>query len=192
MLVSGLLSYSNLSPLNKIYKKIENKNVVSQADSTNSTETTQSDKVEETIIKMAKKDAAEGVYMGSEYAAFQRECIKQVSPNRSLAIAQVSGLMKNRNQCYDSFNRWVAQLLDLPYKVEVENGPTSFWDTAQVYDQNGEMIAAYDYNGWTSVPTSAEVAKAHELTSVYYSAYHEARQSMKTGDASGTLFNVQA
>ncbi|NMM61658.1 hypothetical protein HBE96_02915 [Clostridium sp. P21] len=194
MLVSKL-SYNNLSPLNKFYKKAEKENIVKESKSTKST---QNNSLEESIIEMAKKDAYNGEYMGREFMALRRACVNKVSPNRSLPMFQASNLMRNRYTFTNELSYWIAKLLELPFKGE-STGISFGQDTAQIYSPNGEMIAAYHWqSGWTSVPTSAEIAKSDELKFAYYKAYHEAREVMKTRnisnarDTQGTLFNAEA
>lgn len=142
MLVSGLSS-SNILLLNKTYQEqeIEKKNTVKETESTESTQS-KSSSLEKTIIEMAKKDASKGVYMDHEFVVLERKCVSEVSPNRSLAIAQVSNLMKNENKkgydLIDGIKRWISELLDLPYKAEIKAGAGH--DTAQIYSHSHKRL----------------------------------------------------
>lgn len=201
MRLSGI-GYSNLLQLNGFCPK----NVKEKVNASKSVEIIQIIKktnLQDTIIAMAKRDAAKGEYMGKEFTELRQACVSDVSPDRSTAMLQVTSFMESGNiNGYDhdkDIDSWMYILLGLPYKAEGVSD--SFGrNTAQIYGENGEMIASYHWeNGWTEVPTSAENARSDELKFAYYDAYCKARENMKksktlnTSNVSiGSVFNVQA
>lgn len=191
MLISKF-NYNNIIKANNIYNNI-NKPV--QCDTDNKSDgikNNKKSKLEETVIAMAKKDAADGVYMGDEFMELRKAYVSEVSPDRNAAIAEVAS-MTSENASFDldcDLDKWIAMLLGLSYKAECSYSSSGL-DTAGIFDGNGELIATYNWqSGWTSVSTSAENERHDELKSIYYNAYHEARQSLKEGQT-GSLLNLQ-
>lgn len=147
---------------------------------------TEKNSLEERIIVIAKRDAANGVYMSSEYAQLEKEAVSECSPNRSAAISQVSSLMTSKKHSTTGGYPLIAILLGLPYKAEMSSGLHGNY--ASIYNEGGEMIASYHWkSGWTSVPTAAENACTDKLTEIYYNAYHEARIAIKSGTAESNV-----
>lgn len=158
---------------------------------------TRAQNLKQTVTEMAKKDAANGEYMGAEFVQLRRACVSEVAPDRTAAILQASSMLDSNTWVdYEKeLDRYIAMLFGLPYKAEASL--PSGQDTAQIYDENGEMIAAYHWqSGWTAVSTSAENARSDELKFMYYDAYHAARNAMKSASGSGgdspSLLNVTA
>ncbi|MGN0143403.1 MAG: hypothetical protein ACI398_00370 [Clostridium sp.] len=191
MLISKF-NYNNIIKTNNVYNNI-NKSI--KCDTINKNDTTKNSKksqLEETVIAMAKKDAADGVYMGDEFMELRKAYVSEVSPDRNAAIAEVTA-RASENASFDldcDLDKWIAMLLGLPYKAECTYSASGL-NTAGIFDENGELIATYNWqSGWTSVSTSAENERHDELKSIYYNAYHEARQSLKEGQT-GSLINIQ-
>ena len=66
-------------------------------------------------------------------------------------------------------------LLSIPYTATICNG-ARFGMTAEIYNQNGEMIAGYRSDGgWTSVPTADESRFQYESNQIYREAYNAAK-----------------
>lgn len=190
MLISKL--NNNMVNTNDVYDNI-NKTVKSDAvNRIDAKKTNEKSELEKTVIAMAKKDAADGVYMGDEFMAFRRAYVSEVSPDRASAIAEFTSMISNK-QSFEldcGPDKWIAMLLGLPYKAEASFSPSGL-NTAGIFNQNGELIATYNWqSGWSSVSTSAENARHDELKCIYYNAYHEARQSLKEGKV-GNLLDIK-
>ena len=57
-----------------------------------------------------------------------------------------------------------------------------FGTTAEIYNENGEMIAGYrDGGGWTSVPTADESRFQYESNQIYREAYRAAEAEIAAG-----------
>jgi hypothetical protein len=135
-----------------------------------------SDEYVEQIKACARKAAADGTNMVSSGYASMRDAQmgKHVSPDRGRAISQVSAMFKNPNLVLHPGEN-LFDLLSIPFTATINRG-AMFGTTAEIYSQNGEMIAGYrDGGGWTSVPTADESRFQYESNQIYREAYNAAK-----------------
>lgn len=151
-----------------------------------------SDSLRETIVAMAKEDAANAVYMGDQFRTLRRSEVEKVAPNRAAAMAKATSIMNSKNNAEslkkmkDADYKWMCMLMGLPYKAQFETGPLG--TGAHVFDENGDEIATYTPGvGWQTRSSKTEITKSDELKFIYYDAYIEARHAMKNG----TVLNTQ-
>lgn len=140
-----------------------------------------SDEYVEQIKACARKAAADGTNMVSSGYASMRDAQmgKHVSPDRSKAISQVSTMLKNPNLVLRPGEN-LFDLFSIPYTTTVCKGAL-FGTTAEVYNENGEMIAGYrESGGWTSVPTADESRFQYESNQIYREAYKAAKAELAT------------
>lgn len=103
-----------------------------------------------------------------------------VSPDREKATSQVSTAINNSKHVGKSGST-LLDLLCIPYTAKVFNGPV-FGTTAEIYNENGEMIAGYrDSCGWFDVPTKDETRFQYESNQIYCAAYKAAQAEMANG-----------
>lgn len=142
------------------------------------------------IEAYAQRDAQAGLYMSPGYIAMEKAYMAaNVSPDRAGAIAKATAQMNQpgpREETYD----WFCEMLDIPYETDVQRGLLGPY--AQIYDENGEMIAAYTPNGsgWTMVPTKAEEAFWQTANQIYYAAHQAAKQALQPEPAAGQTFSL--
>lgn len=195
---AGVLNKSsmyNKKTVNDSYKAVSNE-AKSKVSSVNDIKDDKQSELEKKITAMAKKDAANGIYMDKEFSAFRKAYVAEVSPDRGAAIAQVMSKLNNEKQSFELScdpDPWITMLLGLDYKAEgvySESGHPS----AEIYNEGNELIASYNWqSGWTSVSTKAETARHEEVKMIYYQAYHEARQQLNGNSyAAGSLINIEA
>lgn len=131
------------------------------------------------IKEHAKKDALTGDYMQDDFNAMKQAYRnKYVSPDRSKAISQVSLMMNSRRTWNYGQNILSLFGFGLPYTANIHKGLTR--TTAEIFDQNGEMIAGYhsDNGTWQSVTTTAETQFMRETNRIYRAAWDEARAEL--------------
>lgn len=150
-----------------------------------------SDSLKETIVALAKEDAANTVYMGDQFRTLRRREVEKVAPNRAAAMAKATAIMNSENNAEslkkmeEADYKWIRMLLGLPYKAQFETGPLG--TGAHVFDENGDEIATYTPQvGWQTRSSKTENSKSDELKFIYYDAYIEARHAMKNGAVSST------
>ncbi len=142
------------------------------------------------IEAYAQRDAKAGVYMSPGYIAMERAYMEtNVSPDRAGAIAKAKAQMNKPGPKEEVFD-WFCEMLDIPYEGRVQRGLLGTY--AQIYDENGEMIAAYTPNGsgWTTVPTKAEENFQQTANQIYCTAYKAAKQSLPAKPAVGQTFSL--
>ncbi len=154
-----------------------------------------SESLKETIVALAKEDAANAVYMGDQFRTLRMREVEKVAPNRAAAMAKATAIMNSENneennaeslkKMEEADYKWIRMLLGLPYKAQFETGPLG--TGAHVFDENGDEIATYTPQvGWQTRSSKTENTKSDELKFIYYDAYIEARQAMKNGVVSNT------
>ena len=161
-----------------------------------------SDEYVEQIKACARKAAEDGTNMVSSGYASMRDAQmgKHVSPNRGRAISQVSAMFNNPNLVLHPGEN-LFDLLSIPFTATISRG-AMFGTTAEIYNENGEMIAGYrDGGGWTSVPTADETRFQYESNQIYREAYNAAKAEIAaakqttapavSGDASAS-FDIKA
>lgn len=132
----------------------------------------------EQVKEQAQKDAASGVYMSDQLRALEDAYLaRYISPNRAKAIAQVNGMLNTVARANRS-GQSILSLYGLPYSTRIQKGLTR--TTAAVFDQNGEMIAAYhsDNGYWVSWPTKAETSAGEITGRTYLEAYRAAKAEL--------------
>lgn len=132
----------------------------------------------EQIQACARQAAADGTNMiDSGYAAMRDEQMKQcVSPDRTKAISQVSAMINNPNLVLLPGEN-LFDLLSIPYSATISNGAL-YGTHAEIYNADGEMVAAYGSFGWTNVPTEDESRFQYESNQIYREAYNAAKAEM--------------
>ncbi|WP_414732881.1 hypothetical protein [Acetobacterium carbinolicum] len=150
-----------------------------------------SDSLKETIVALAKEDAANAVYMGDQFRTLRMREVEKVAPNRAAAMAKATAIMNSENNAAnlkkmeEADYKWIRMLLGLPYKAQFETGPLG--TGTHIFDENGDEIATYTPQvGWQTRSSKAENTKSDELKFIYYDAYIEARQAIKNGAVSNT------
>ena len=145
------------------------------------------DSLTDKIIELAKADALQTEYMGTEYHNLLQNEVSKVAPNRAAAMARATAMMNSQSSenaanekiMKEADEKHLRMLLGLPYKAKVEGGPMG--TGAHIYDENGDEILSYTPNvGWHQFSSKEEKQVDSAMTAAYYEAYHEARQSMKT------------
>lgn len=145
------------------------------------------DSLAEKIKELAKYDASQTEYMGTDYHNLLRNELSKVAPNRDAAIAKATAIMnskssenaKNYKIMREADDKHLRMLLGLPYKAKFEDGPMG--TGAHIYDENGDEILTYTPNvGWQQRSSKEEKQVYNEMKSTYYEAYHEARKSMNS------------
>lgn len=142
------------------------------------------------IEAYAQRDAKAGLYMSPGYLAMEKAYMDaNVSPDRAGAIAKAKAQMNKPGPREEQFD-WFCEMLDIPYEGRIQRGLLGTY--AQIYDENGEMIAAYTPNGsgWTMVPTKAEEAFGQATSQIYHNAYQAAKQASQTEPAVGQTFSL--
>ena len=126
------------------------------------------------IKSAASSDAEAGTYGAAFRAIRSTQMQKTVSPDRSKAIEQVTNALKGSSYNWKDGEN-VFDLSGLPYTAKVIKGDDK--TTAEIYDENGEVIATYDSEkgSWSSVATKAEDEFQAASEKVYKSAYQEVR-----------------
>ncbi len=145
------------------------------------------DEFVEQIKAQARADAAKGRYMDgydrnprTGFSAMRDAQMNQyVSPEREKAISQVSAMLNNPNLVLHP-GKNLFDLLGIPYTATI-SGRIVYGMTADIYDENGEMIAGYNesFGGWTSVPTEDETRFQYESNQIYCEAYDAARAEIE-------------
>lgn len=131
------------------------------------------------IEAYAQRDAQAGVYMSPGYIAMEKAYVAaNISPDRAGAIAKATAEMNRPGPKEESFD-WFCEMLNIPYEGKIQRsgilGPY-----VQLYDENGEMIAAYNSaSGWTTVPTSAEESFWQTANQIYYAAHTAAKAAIQ-------------
>lgn len=141
-----------------------------------------SEDLAKSIIELARKDAAENVYMGNEYRALVDAEIAKVAPDREALKAKATAAIKSGNigkmpkdELYD---RWVILLFGTPYGVEGDS--MGLGDAIHIYDENGDEILTYSGGvGWHMKPTQSETKIWQTTTKIYYEAYRNERNIIK-------------
>lgn len=136
----------------------------------------------ENIIELAKKDAANNIYMGKEYSILIKSEVLKVAPDREALKAKATATIKSgninnmkNNKLYD---RWVILLFGTPY--EAEGTSMGIGDAIHIYNENGEEILTYSGGvGWHIKETQAEAEVWQTTTKIYYEAYCNERNIIK-------------
>lgn len=142
-----------------------------------------SDNYIEQIKAQARTDAAKGSYMDgydksprTGFSAIRDAQMKQyVSPDRATPISRVSAALNDSNRIWN-LGENILDLIGIPCTAKVSIGLV-FGKSAQIYNQDGEMIAAYSdrRGGWFDIPTADETRFQYESTQIYYEAYNAAK-----------------
>lgn len=144
------------------------------------------DSLSEKIKELAKADALQTEYMGTEYHNLLQNEVSKVAPNRAAAIAKATAMMNAENAenykiMKEADDKHLRMLFGLPYKAKFEGGPMG--TGAHIFDENGDEILTYTPNvGWHQRSSKEEKQVYGAMKSTYYEAYHEARQEMKAND----------
>ena len=160
--------------------------MVNKADRTSKARAAMTDEYIAQIQAHAREDAKSNVYMSANYVAMEKAYVaKNVSPNRTGAISQVSSTLNAVMRSTSKIGDTLLKLLD-SYSAKIQRGQTK--TTAEIYNEYGEMIAGYhsDNGYWTSVPTDAEEAFWQNANQIYYDAYSAARAEINAASAQGS------
>jgi hypothetical protein len=71
----------------------------------------------------------------------------------------------------------VTNMKNSAYKACLEGDKLTY---AEFYDNNGEVIASYDSNGWGERYTKKEEARRYEFCSIYNEAWLSAKDEINT------------
>jgi len=143
------------------------------------------DSLKEKIVKLAKKDAKNNVYMGNEFMNLRKSEVAKVAPNRAALIGRFSQSMSSGNmgdmkEIQEADKRWLCILFGIPYEAEYQGEGTG--SAIHIYNEGGEEVLTYTQGvGWHEKETKAETSVHSALKSVYYEAYHDARKALNTG-----------
>ncbi len=141
------------------------------------------DALRETVEEYAREDAKRNVYMGGQFSSLRRTEAAKAAPDRAALIGKLSqqinsGTLSHMETIREADERWLCMLFGIPYKVERSLAGTG--KGIHVYDENGDEILTYtDGVGWHEKESRAETQVHTALKSVYYEAYHAARQEIK-------------
>lgn len=148
-----------------------------------------SDEYIEQIRAQARADAAKGRYMDgydskqrTGFSAMRDAWMEQYvsPPDRDEAISRVSAAIKRHGWDWKSGPADLLALMSISCTAKVFHGPVH-GTSAQIYDGNGEMIAAYSADGgWLSVPTADETRFQYESNQIYREAYNAARAELES------------
>lgn len=148
------------------------------------------DSLADKIKELAKADALQTEYMGTEYHNLLQNEVSKVAPNRAAAMARATAMMNSQNSnnaanekiMREADDKHLRMLLGLPYKAKFEGGPMG--TGAHIYDENGDEILTYTPNvGWQQRSSKEEKQVYSAMKSTYYEAYHEARKEMATNSS---------
>lgn len=147
-----------------------------------------SDSLREKIIEYAKEDAAQNMYMGNKFSILRKSEVAKVAPDRAALMGKInqamaSGGMENLQKIKDADEKWLCILFGKPYEARIQS--QGMGSAIHVYDENGDEILTYTAGtGWHEKESKAETEVHGALKSVYYNAYHAARQEMKSASTS--------
>lgn len=68
-----------------------------------------SDSLKETIVALAKEDAANAVYMGDQFRTLRMREVEKVAPNRAAAMAKATAIMNSESNAAnnaESLKKW--------------------------------------------------------------------------------------
>ena len=157
------------------------------------------DSLADKIKELAKADALQTEYMGTEYHNLLQNEVSKVAPNRAAAMARATAMMNFQNSenaanekiMRDADEKYLRMLLGLPYKAKFEGGPMG--TGAHIYDENGDEILTYTPNvGWQQRSSKEEKQVYSAMKSTYYEAYHEARKSMTDNSAVSSRSEIKS
>ena len=121
------------------------------------------------------------------FSAIRDAQMKQyVSPDRATPISQVSVALNDSNRIWN-LGENILDLIGIPCTAKVSIGLV-FGKSAQIYNADGEMIAAYSdrRGGWFDIPTADETRFQYESTQIYYEAYNAAKAEMDAAQQTTT------
>jgi len=132
------------------------------------------DRYKESIIELAKKDAANGKFGGhknASYMVLKKSFVSVVSPDRRSVIT--------------------AALRQVPF---MQQGKVSYLN---IKDSGGNTVVTFSgNNGWHSIGSKAEIQRESEFDAIYTGAWREATNAMKnaggqrSGDSAGSSIDV--
>lgn len=128
----------------------------------------------ERVKEYARRDAEANIYMQSGYIDFETAYTKaHVSPERDSAAARVSAFLEDRPLTDGVIDHHVLCLVEPLYFVDVTI--SYHQKIANIYDENGMMIAGYNSmdGHWTSVPAFAEKQFGYASSQIYAEAFRE-------------------
>ena len=128
----------------------------------------------ERVKEYARRDAEANIYMQSGYIDFVTAYTKaRVSPERDSAAARVSAFLEDCPLTDGVIDHHVLCLVEPLYFVDVTI--SYHQKIANVYDENGLMIAGYNSmdGHWTSVPAFAEKQFGYVSSQIYAEAFRE-------------------
>ncbi len=134
------------------------------------------DEFVEQVKEYARRDAEAGIYMQSGYIDFVAAYTKtQFLPECDSVIARVSAFIKNYSFTDGVIDSHVLCLVEPLYFADVTVG--YYQKTANIYDENGVMIAGYTSmdDRWSAVSTFEENQFGYVVAQIYLEAFREAR-----------------
>ncbi|WP_199884031.1 hypothetical protein [Anaerosinus massiliensis] len=138
-------------------------------------------KYQKAIIDQAKKDQAAGKFQSDSagFRSLEKSYVSVVSPDRKSIISNgLTAIYKNNKTQPEPLN-----LIDYLFGTAKYHKEAKSLTYAEFYDDNGEMVATYSNNGWTSFSTKAENARQVELCSIYNVAWNAAAKAKNAGSS---------
>jgi hypothetical protein len=137
------------------------------------------DEFVEKVKEYARRDAEANIYMQSDYIDFETAYTKaHISPERDSAVARVSAFIKDHSFTDGTVDNHVLCLVEPLYFVDVT--VSYHQKTANIYDENGIMIAGYTSmdDHWTAVSTFEEKQFGYVVAQIYAAAFQEERTKL--------------
>ena len=137
------------------------------------------DEFVEQVKEFARRDAEAGIYMRSGYIDFSAAYTKaHISPERDPAVARVSAFINDLSFTDGAVDHHVLCLVEPLYFADVAIG--SHQKTANIYDENGTMIAGYNSTDdhWAAVSTFEEEQFGYVEAQIYAAAFQEERANL--------------
>ena len=137
----------------------------------------------EQILQYAREDAARGVYMGEGFLSLRRQEVAKAGPDRAALMARLGGTAAPGDpEIMEKIKEGDEMWLRLWFGGEVRlerQGSGGIGSAVHVFDENGDEILTYTAGvGWHQKESRAETEAHSVLKSVYYEAYHAARQAI--------------
>lgn len=137
----------------------------------------------EQVKEFARRDAEVNIYMQSGYVDFVTAYKEaHLLPERDSAVTRVSAFVKDRSLTDGVIEKHVLCLVEPLYFADVSVGYHQI--TANIYDENGIMIAGYNSmdDHWTTVPTFEEKQFGYVSDQIYAAAFQEERTNLINND----------
>lgn len=141
--------------------------------------------LKERVIQLAKEDAKNNIYMGTEFMNLRKSEVNKVAPNRSALIGKFGQSMSSEyishmKKIQEADKKWLCILFGIPYEAKYQ--AEGIGSAIHIYNGEGEEVLTYTQGvGWHKKETKAESEVHSVLKFTYYEAYQDARKELKSG-----------